>query len=99
MARKHKADTDMVLSAGTAAVPRRKTTMAARSKHSVPPAEVPASSPNETPVPTAASVDRGEIARLAYAYWEARGYQGGSSEEDWLRAEHELKARVMAATA
>jgi hypothetical protein len=30
------------------------------------------------------------IAQLAYSYWEARGYQGGSPEEDWLRAEQEL---------
>ena len=30
------------------------------------------------------------IARLAYSYWVARGYQGGSPEEDWLRAEREL---------
>lgn len=33
-----------------------------------------------------------EIARLAYSYWEARGYQGGSPEEDWLRAEQELRS-------
>ena len=33
-----------------------------------------------------------EVAQLAYSYWEARGYQGGSSEEDWLRAEQELRA-------
>lgn len=33
-----------------------------------------------------------EIAQMAYSYWEARGYQGGSSEEDWLRAEQELRA-------
>jgi len=32
------------------------------------------------------------IAELAYSYWEARGYQGGSSEEDWLRAEQTLRA-------
>jgi hypothetical protein len=32
-----------------------------------------------------------EIAQLAYSYWEARGYQGGSSEQDWLRAEQELR--------
>ena len=32
------------------------------------------------------------IAKLAYSYWEARGYQGGSEEEDWLRAEQELRA-------
>ena len=34
-----------------------------------------------------------EIARLAYAYWEARGRQGGSALEDWLSAEHELMRR------
>jgi hypothetical protein len=33
---------------------------------------------------------------LAYLYWEARGCQGGSPEEDWLRAERELIARVIA---
>ncbi|MEO8596280.1 MAG: DUF2934 domain-containing protein [Candidatus Solibacter sp.] len=33
------------------------------------------------------------VARLAYAYWEARGCQGGSPEEDWLRAEQELSAK------
>jgi hypothetical protein len=38
-----------------------------------------------------------EIAHLAYSYWEARGYQGGSPEEDWLRAERHL--RSVAATA
>jgi DUF2934 family protein len=37
---------------------------------------------------TAPSCDA--IAQLAYSYWEARGYQGGSPEEDWLRAEQEL---------
>jgi hypothetical protein len=37
--------------------------------------------------------ERGEaIARLAYSYWEARGCQGGSPEEDWFRAEQELQA-------
>jgi hypothetical protein len=30
------------------------------------------------------------IAQLAYSYWEARGYQGGSPEQDWLRAEQDL---------
>ncbi len=32
-----------------------------------------------------------EIARLAYAYWEARGGQGGSPEQDWNRAEQEIQ--------
>jgi hypothetical protein len=31
-----------------------------------------------------------EISRRAYSYWEARGYQGGSPEQDWFRAEREL---------
>jgi hypothetical protein len=34
-----------------------------------------------------------EIARLAYSYWESRGCQDGSSLEDWLRAERELRDR------
>lgn len=38
------------------------------------------------------SVDwkREEIARLAYSYWKDRGCEGGSAEEDWLRAEKEI---------
>jgi len=32
-----------------------------------------------------------EIAALAYSYWEARGRQGGSPQEDWARAERELQ--------
>jgi hypothetical protein len=33
-----------------------------------------------------------EIARLAYSYWKLRGCTGGSPEEDWLRAEQELRS-------
>ena len=40
-----------------------------------------------------AALDYAEVARLAYFYWESRGCQGGSPEEDWLRAEHELRRR------
>ena len=36
-----------------------------------------------------------EIAQLAYSYWESRGYQGGSPEEDWLRAEQEIRQRIL----
>ena len=32
------------------------------------------------------------IAALAYSFWEARGCQGGSAEEDWLLAEQQLRA-------
>ena len=34
-----------------------------------------------------------EIAVLAYSYWEGRGCQGGSPDEDWLRAERELRSQ------
>jgi len=45
----------------------------------------------------AALPSREAVARLAYAYWEARGYQGGSPEEDWNRAERELLASAATA--
>ena len=46
----------------------------------------------DTPIP------HDEIARLALSYWDARGRDGGSPEEDWLRAEQELKAQGSAAS-
>lgn len=35
----------------------------------------------------------GEIARIAYSYYEARGHQPGSADEDWIRAEREFWSR------
>jgi hypothetical protein len=35
-----------------------------------------------------------EIARLAYSYWEARGRRHGCREEDWYRAEREVKRMI-----
>jgi hypothetical protein len=32
-----------------------------------------------------------EIAQLAQKYWEERGWQDGFAEQDWLRAEQELR--------
>jgi hypothetical protein len=34
------------------------------------------------------------IAQLAYSYWEQRGRRHGSDEEDWFRAEAEIRARM-----
>jgi hypothetical protein len=34
---------------------------------------------------------REEIARLAEKFWAERGWPEGSPEQDWLRAEQELK--------
>ena len=35
---------------------------------------------------------REQIARLAEQYWAERGWPEGSPEQDWLRAEQELKS-------
>jgi hypothetical protein len=37
---------------------------------------------------------REAIAELAYVYWQARGDSHGSADEDWLRAERELRERA-----
>jgi hypothetical protein len=42
----------------------------------------------QTPAP---APTREEIARLAEKYWAERGWPEGSPEQDWLRAEQELK--------
>ena len=36
------------------------------------------------------------IAKIAYGYWEARGYQDGNSADDWFRAESEYRQRSAA---
>lgn len=67
----------------TAAV---KTAAAAPHKH----ASKKNTSPVESPAEQPRQVTHEDIAQLAYSYWVARGYQGGSAHEDWLRAEREL---------
>lgn len=52
--------------------------------------EVLASSIANLSEAVAPAADREAVARLAYYFWEQRGYQGGSQEDDWLRAEREL---------
>jgi len=41
--------------------------------------------------------DQEAIARLAYFYWEERGCPNDSPDEDWLRAEKDLRNRPAAA--
>jgi hypothetical protein len=36
-------------------------------------------------------LDRGQVETLAYHYWCARGCPPGSPEEDWYRAEDDLR--------
>jgi hypothetical protein len=35
-----------------------------------------------------------DVARLAFSHWEARGRGDGSPDEDWFKAENELRARA-----
>jgi len=37
---------------------------------------------------------REEVERLARKYWAQRGYQDGYAEQDWLRAEQELRQKA-----
>jgi len=43
------------------------------------------------------TLDQEAIARLAYFYWEERGCPNDSPDEDWFRAEAELRNRLAAA--
>ena len=45
-------------------------------------------------VPAAREPSREAIAQLAFYYWQARGGRDGSADEDWLRAERELRHRA-----
>jgi hypothetical protein len=83
--------------------PTAKRTAAAKhstnaAKKTAPKAEVvPAT--EVTVATTTVIVSQEAIAEQAYLYWEARGFQGGDSVSDWVRAEEELKQRALSATA
>lgn len=94
MPSKRVSEKDIVVSAAVPA--RHKPATTKRLKRADP--LVAAESSVTQPAPDAPTQE--QIAFLAYSYWEARGYQGGSPEEDWLRAERELAtASAAAATA
>jgi hypothetical protein len=104
MTRKRNTESDLIVSASGAAAPARRKaatrTRAPRTTESVEATAIPAAEPVSGAVTETSEPSRDEIAALAYSYWEARGYQGGSSEEDWLRAEQELRyGRVAGAIA
>jgi hypothetical protein len=107
MTRKRTSEKDLVASAtGGAATARRKASARPRAKRAAEPLAAPVAAAPETAAPeTAPGVTiiyeptYDEIAALAYSYWESRGFQDGSPEEDWLRAEAELRVRASAAVA
>jgi hypothetical protein len=109
MTRKRTSEKDLVVSAAAASAPARsrKAPARPRGQRDIEPANSLASAVTEAEIvaPQAETVvstqtpTYEEIAKLAYSYWEARGYQGGSAEEDWTRAEQELRVNVSAAIA
>jgi hypothetical protein len=90
MPSKRVSEKEIVVSAVVPA--RHKPASTKRVKRTAPgsPVAAAAEAPVPQPVPDAPSQE--QIACLAHSYWEARGCQGGSPEEDWLRAEQELLA-------
>jgi hypothetical protein len=104
MANRRTAGKDIVAE-GVAASPRRRSEPKTRSNRST--AEPVAEQPKRTGRGGAGQLLAGaaedpkpslaEIERLAYSFWEARGYQGGSPEADWFRAEQELRSRAAGA--
>lgn len=45
-------------------------------------------------VAAATMPSREEIEKLAQNYWAQRGYQDGYAEQDWFRAEQELRQKA-----
>ena len=101
MARKRNPENDLVVTPSAAAPRPRRTTTATRPKHSPTTADMPEASAHK-PIPEAPSAastirpepSQEEIRALAHSYWLARGCQGGSAEEDWRRAEEELRVQA-----
>lgn len=98
MPTKRTKENDIAIPPASAPV-RRKSAATPRVKHGLkrsPAATTPetATAVEVVTVETAYAPAESEIAALAYTYWAGRGYQGGSPEEDWLRAERELRAKA-----
>lgn len=88
MATKRVSEKKVVMSTSAAAAPaRRKSVTPNRIARSASAAEV-----SDSPEVVSVEISNEAVAQLAYSYWVERGYQGGSPEEDWLRAEQALRA-------
>jgi Protein of unknown function (DUF2934) len=95
MATKRVSEKKVVISSSAAAAPARRPKRATRSSVESSTIEVSTpefSTPEVVSVESVIEISNEAVAQLAYSYWVARGYQGGSPEEDWLRAEQELRA-------
>ena len=87
-----------ITGAGSAAAPARRKTASAPRKRTIGAsvASSDAAEPALTEPVAELSPAPEQIATLAYSYWAERGYTPGSPEEDWLRAEAELRQRASA---
>jgi hypothetical protein len=100
MARIRKTEPAVTVSA--AAAPARRKTATATQKQATAAKKPRASSETSATAAVVEAVEvqylpaQEKIAELAYSYWVSRGCQGGSPEEDWLRAEQELLQRAPA---
>jgi hypothetical protein len=103
MASKRISEKKLVMSPGAGNSPStRKAALSQRPARSTASVVAPGvDAPREPVAGTFPLVDPQAIAALAHSYWVARGCEGGSPEEDWLRAERELRVsgRVASATA
>ena len=94
MARKRVPENPLIVPTGAAAVPARRKSSTATTKRVSRAAnvtEAPASEVEAVTVSATAPTQE-QVAKLAYSFWADRGFQGGSPEEDWLRAEQQLSA-------
>lgn len=64
-----------------------------RLRDKLPVSKVDVSTPPPAGILDKAVSEHEQIALLAYEFWQARGCQGGSPEEDWIRAEQEFRKR------
>jgi hypothetical protein len=93
MPKKRTSDPDFTMSSG-AAPARRKPTVRPRVLRSTTSAEATTAAAPATLAATVGGPTFDQISRLAYSYWEARGCQGGNPDEDWIRAERELRGEL-----
>ncbi len=103
MPRKTNPEKDPISSSASPAGARSRRAGTSRTQHPAKAAENPVMPDRDQERPAraeaTAAVDcelsHEQIARLAYALWEARGCQHGNPEEDWLRAEQELRGHAL----
>ena len=84
-------------SSAAAPKPRRKTPAprTTRSQAKTEKSAAPAAHPKTEVRLAVAEPSRQAIAALAYLNWQARAGRDGSADEDWLRAERELRQQVL----